>query len=175
MGKWSRFCDGQRGRARIAYSSSWVYDIYKLYYSRLRNTIGARVICIILAPVCHPWLASVRRKLFSMHGSHPWCGEPPGWSGGCTTHKGLVILVTSWNSLRYSLMFGILGWILKQKWPVWWLVRGVHNIDTVLWTKVLANKCLRKYFETSKSSKDLLESLHNITHCQGVYTEAWSF
>ena len=32
-------------------------------------------------------------------------------------------------------------------------------LDTVLWTKVLANKCLRKYLEASKSSKELLESL----------------
>ena len=30
-------------------------------------------------------------------------------------------------------------------------------LDTVLTTKVLANKCLRKYFEASRSSIDLLE------------------
>ena len=32
-------------------------------------------------------------------------------------------------------------------------------LDTVLLTKVLANKCLRKYFGASICSKDLLESL----------------
>ena len=31
-------------------------------------------------------------------------------------------------------------------------------LDTVSWTKALANRCLRKYLEASNCSKDLLES-----------------